>query len=126
MVGRVWTLFWIVTSVLTSDGAALGMTASEIVKSRPNINLIQVDDTGWADGVCFGSEFYRMRALDALAGSAARFTQVYAFTSVNHGRPICLQLEHYAVHGPLMGERWMSVPLPAIRAQMLVPRTLSR
>jgi arylsulfatase A-like enzyme len=49
---------------------------------RPNIVFILVDDMGWRDGACFGSQYYQTPQLDALAKSGMRFTQAYAACAV--------------------------------------------
>lgn len=48
----------------------------------PNIVFVLVDDLGWADGSCFGSQFYQTPNLDKLASNGTRFTQAYAACAV--------------------------------------------
>ena len=43
---------------------------------QPNVLLIMVDDMGWADLGCYGSEIATPN-LDALAAGGLRFTQFY-------------------------------------------------
>jgi arylsulfatase A-like enzyme len=50
---------------------------------HPNIILILIDDMGWRDLGCTGSDLYRTPHVDALAGGGMRFTQAYA------AAPIC-------------------------------------
>ncbi|RPJ58865.1 MAG: DUF4976 domain-containing protein [Acidobacteria bacterium] len=51
---------------------------------RPwNVVLILVDDMGWRDLSCYGSEFYQTPNIDRLAAQGARFTDAYA------GAPVC-------------------------------------
>jgi arylsulfatase A-like enzyme len=50
---------------------------------RPNIILILIDDMGWRDLGCTGSDFYRTPHIDAMARGGMRFTQAYA------AAPIC-------------------------------------
>jgi len=45
---------------------------------RPNIVFILIDDLGWKDVACCGSEFYETPHLDRLAGQGMRFTDAYA------------------------------------------------
>jgi arylsulfatase A-like enzyme len=47
-------------------------------KSKPNFVFILVDDLGWNDLGCFGSEFYETPNLDRLARQGMRFTDAYA------------------------------------------------
>ncbi len=45
---------------------------------KPNIIVILIDDLGWKDLACSGSEFYETPNLDRLSTGAVRFTQAYA------------------------------------------------
>jgi arylsulfatase A-like enzyme len=45
---------------------------------RPNFVFILMDDLGWKDLSCCGSEFYETPNLDRLAREGMRFTQAYA------------------------------------------------
>jgi arylsulfatase A-like enzyme len=49
---------------------------------NPNIVFILVDDLGWKDLGCYGSEFYETPNLDKLARQAVRFTNAYAASPV--------------------------------------------
>ncbi len=46
--------------------------------AQPNILLILIDDLGWRDLSCYGSDFYETPNLDRLAESGMRFTDAYA------------------------------------------------
>lgn len=50
--------------------------------TRPNVVLIVVDDLGWADLACQGSEVFETPNLDRLAAGGLRFTQAYAACAV--------------------------------------------
>lgn len=45
---------------------------------KPDIIVILIDDLGWKDLACTGSEFYETPNLDRLAENSLRFTQAYA------------------------------------------------
>lgn len=45
---------------------------------KPNILFILIDDLGWKDLACYGSDYYETPNLDALAKRGARFTDAYA------------------------------------------------
>ncbi len=45
---------------------------------QPNIVFFMLDDLGWADLVCYGSDFYETPRLDRLAAQGMRFTDAYA------------------------------------------------
>jgi arylsulfatase A-like enzyme len=50
--------------------------------ARPNVVLILIDDLGWTDVGCFGSDFYRTPNIDQLARDGVRFTQAYSACTV--------------------------------------------
>ncbi len=59
------------------------MTVSALVsctkqKKPPNIIFFLVDDLGWTDLGCYGSNFYETPHIDALAKGGVRFTNAYA------------------------------------------------
>jgi arylsulfatase A-like enzyme len=45
---------------------------------HPNIVFFLVDDMGWRDASCYGSELYETPHLDRLAAQGVRFTQAYS------------------------------------------------
>jgi arylsulfatase A len=48
-------------------------------QSKPqNVIFFLVDDLGWADVTCYGSEFYETPNIDQLANEGVRFTSAYA------------------------------------------------
>lgn len=47
-------------------------------KQHTNFLFLLVDDLGWKDLSCYGSEFYESPNIDALAKSGMRFTDAYA------------------------------------------------
>src|SRR5678815_3550348 len=49
---------------------------------RPNVILIMLDDLGWADLSCYGSQYHRSPHIDRLATEGMRFTQAYAAAPV--------------------------------------------
>lgn len=51
-------------------------------KEPANVLLIVVDDLGWKDLGCYGSEFYETPSIDELARESALFTQAYAASPV--------------------------------------------
>ena len=55
---------------------ASALAVSSFAAERPNVVLIMVDDLGFADLGCYGSEIETPN-LDALAGNGLRFTQFY-------------------------------------------------
>jgi arylsulfatase A-like enzyme len=49
-----------------------------MASARPNILFILIDDLGWRDLSCYGSDFYETPNIDRLAGEGLRFTDAYA------------------------------------------------
>jgi len=59
--------------------AMFGMGSAFAAPPRPpNFVFLLVDDLGWKDLSCYGSEFYESSNIDALAKSGMRFTDAYA------------------------------------------------
>ena len=57
---------------------ALPLCSSFAAERKPNIVVFFIDDLGWADLGCYGSEFHLTPNVDALAGRGMRFTDGYA------------------------------------------------
>lgn len=57
---------------------AVQCQSKENSKRPPNVIIFLVDDLGWTDVACYGSEFYETPNLDKLAKEGARFTNAYA------------------------------------------------
>jgi len=69
--------------------AVLGLTCLSMAGSlwanepeRPNVVLVLVDDLGWTDFACYGSDFYETPNIDQLARDGMRFTQSYSACTV--------------------------------------------
>lgn len=61
----------------------LSVPESEAAKSRPlNFVVFLVDDMGWMDLSCQGSDFYKTPNIDRLAREGMRFTDAYAACAV--------------------------------------------
>ncbi|MGH7221845.1 MAG: sulfatase-like hydrolase/transferase, partial [Gemmataceae bacterium] len=55
---------------------ALGGACASEAPAKPNVVVVLVDDMGWSDLCCYGSEIPTPN-LDALAKNGLRFTQFY-------------------------------------------------
>lgn len=55
---------------------------SESKPSKTNVVLILIDDLGWKDLGCYGSDYYRTPNIDRLADEGMRFTEGYAACNV--------------------------------------------
>jgi len=53
------------------------LEASPVKAKKPNFLFILVDDLGWADLGCYGSDFYETPNVDRLAKQGMRFTDAY-------------------------------------------------
>ena len=74
--------------------------AQESESAKPNIVLINIDDLGWMDLACQGSEFYRTPNVDRLASEGMRFTNAYAAAANCAPSRACLMTGQY---GPRHG-----------------------
>ena len=61
--------------VLASPGRC---PAAQPEKARPNFIFILIDDMGWTDLGCFGSDLFETPHVDRLAAGGMRFTSAYA------------------------------------------------
>jgi arylsulfatase A-like enzyme len=72
--------------VAACAAAILGSRTSQVraveTDPRPNVVLIVLDDLGWADLGCYGSQFHKSPNIDRLAKEGMRFTQAYAAAPV--------------------------------------------
>ncbi|MCX6899617.1 MAG: sulfatase [Verrucomicrobia bacterium] len=63
--------------------AALALASPRLAAaSRPNLVVILIDDLGWLDLSCQGSDYYRTPHIDRLAAEGIRFTHGYAACAV--------------------------------------------
>lgn len=57
-------------------------SAGQTAERPPNIVVILIDDLGWKDLGCYGSDYYRTPNIDRLADQGVRFTDGYAACAV--------------------------------------------
>ncbi len=69
---------WILVTVLALVPAAQGWAD----EPKTNVVLILIDDLGWRDLGCYGSQYYRTPNIDRLADEGMRFTDGYAACNV--------------------------------------------
>jgi len=62
-----------------AGSASLGSAATP---EQPNIVLFLIDDLGWRDLGCYGSDYYQTPHIDRLAAQGVRFTDAYAACAV--------------------------------------------
>ncbi len=51
-------------------------------EQRPNVIVFMIDDLGWTDAGCYGSDLYETPHIDKLAADGVRFTDAYAACTV--------------------------------------------
>src|SRR5687768_68724 len=71
-------LFAVTFFLFLAAGPVSGANAAE----KPNIIFILIDDLGWTDLNCFGSDFYQTPHIDQLARDGMKFTQAYSACTV--------------------------------------------
>ena len=71
------------------------------VQGKPNIVLIYVDDLGYGDLGCYGSEKNDTPHVDQLAADGMRFTDYYSAS------PVCNAVAGGSVDGWLSGAGWV-------------------
>ncbi|QDU88444.1 Arylsulfatase [Pirellulimonas nuda] len=82
--------------VAESIRTALRQPATDKAESRPpNIVVVLVDDLGWMDLGCQGSDFYKTPNIDRLAAGGIRFTNGYAACAVCSPTRAALQTGRY-------------------------------
>ena len=60
----------------------LQLSSCTIKEQKPNIILFFIDDLGWTDLGCYGSDLYETPHIDKLASEGIRFTNAYAACTV--------------------------------------------
>lgn len=67
---------------LASVSLSIVTPCSQAAERPPNVIVILVDDLGWMDLSCQGSDYYRTPHIDRLASEGIRFTNGYAACAV--------------------------------------------
>ena len=75
MIRTVWLVF-VLLGICASTAAATAEQSQH--QRRPNIIFFLLDDLGWRDLGCYGSQFYETPNIDQLANESVRFTNAYA------------------------------------------------
>ena len=60
----------------------LGLMTVGAAAESPNVIIFLVDDLGWTDLGCYGSDLYQTPHIDRLAASGMRFTDAYSACTV--------------------------------------------
>lgn len=70
------------SALAASSALTLPALQAQGNQQPPNIVMILVDDLGWTDVACYGSQLYETPHIDRLAQQGMRFTQGYAACTV--------------------------------------------
>lgn len=71
-----------------------------VSKEHPNIVYINIDDMGWTDISCMGSEYYETPNIDRLAQTGMTFTDAYApAANCAPSRACCMSGRYGPAHG---------------------------
>jgi arylsulfatase A-like enzyme len=107
------------TLAMAAGVLALGsLTSGAPPDARPNVVLILVDDLGWTDFACFGSDLYETPQIDRLAREGMRFTTAYSSCTVCSPTRASLLTGKYPAR--LHVTDWIPGLMPA-NPKMLVP-----
>ncbi|MDQ8195880.1 sulfatase [Coraliomargarita sp. SDUM461004] len=98
------TLFY-VPAICLATVASLLASASQAEPERPNVVMIIVDDLGWRDLGCYGSELYQTPAVDALAAEGLSFSNAYASS------PLCTPTRASILTGQTVGRLRLTTPV---------------
>ena len=91
----------------------LAFSLSLKAQDKPlNFVVILVDDLGWMDLSCQGSDYYKTPNIDRLAAEGMRFTNGYAACAVCSPSRAAVQTGRYP--GQMSGERALQVTITGV------------
>lgn len=96
----------------------LGATPVAVAGERPNVIFVLIDDLGWTDFGCFGSDLYQTPELDRLARDGMKFTAAYSACTVCSPTRAAFLTGKYPAR--LHVTDWIPGQMPA-NPKMLVP-----
>ena len=68
----------LIRTILCLSAVVVCMPRPTRAATKPNIVFFLVDDLGWTDLGCYGSDYYQTPNIDRLASEGVRFTDAYA------------------------------------------------
>ncbi|QDT57149.1 Arylsulfatase [Caulifigura coniformis] len=93
-------------------------TSVDAANNRPNVIFVLIDDLGWTDFGCFGSDLYQTPELDRLAADSMKFTAAYSACTVCSPTRAAFLTGRYPAR--LHVTDWIPGQMPA-NPKMLVP-----
>jgi arylsulfatase A len=106
------------TLLFLAAGALSDQCAPAAAPVKPNVVLILIDDMGWTDLACYGSDLHETPHIDRLARDGMRFTQAYSACTVCSPTRACILTGKYPAR--LHITDWIPGQMPA-NPRMLVP-----
>ncbi len=88
----------IIKSIKVTFPLTIAISACQQKAEKPNIIFILVDDYGYTDLGCYGSDFYETPNIDKLAARGIRFTDAYAACPVSSPTRASLMTGKYPVN----------------------------
>lgn len=98
--------------------------AQDDSQKRPNIVLLMVDDLGWTDVGCYGSDLHETPNIDALAQKGIKFTDGYAAASLCSPTRAALMTGKYPARLKMTTWHERSAEGPQQGRDLLPPRSL--
>lgn len=90
-------------------------------KARPNVVMVVLDDLGWRDFGCYGSEYYETPNIDALAERSVKFERFYAACPVCSPTRASILTGKYPVRTGITD--WIPGMAPPVGAKLETPKT---
>ena len=98
----------------------LTILSCERVPKQPNVLFVLIDDLGWSDVACFGSDLYETPNIDAFATSGMMFTDAYTAS------PLCSPTRASILTGQEPGRLRFTTPSGHVAKVVLDPQESDR
>ncbi len=85
-------LLFTLGAILCAPGS---FVVADVVKKRPNVILVFIDDMGWADFSCFGNKEASTPHIDQLAAEGIAFEQFYVNSPICSPSRVAVSTGHY-------------------------------
>jgi arylsulfatase A-like enzyme len=112
---RYFLSVWLISLILPVSGLQ--------AEQPPNILFIYLDDYGWRDATCLGSDFYETPHIDRLASQGMLFTDAYAAAANCAPSRACLLSGQYTPRHEIYNVGTKARGKPAFRQLVPIPGT---
>ncbi len=93
---------------------------------KPNVIFIMVDDMGWPDLACYGSDLHETPNIDRFARESMKFTNAYAAAAIcTPTRAALMTGKHPARLNMTIWHEYSGTPVPDERRKLVDPVTVS-